>query len=179
MKLELKRPEKTVEFCLDGSLYAEYQEAERELQDARKKALAVRDGRMSDPAKPLAQKVVDLGEQIRAESATFLLRALNRKRWQTIVAENPARKDNAADKGYNFNLDAVLGEAIPESIVSVSKDGEPVEFDPAADWDALADEMTDRQYEDFGYAVLELNRGRQEVPFSLDAYRKIAASEKT
>ena len=179
MKLELKRPEKTVEFCLDGSLYAEYEAAVRDLEDARKKALAVRDERLTDPAKPIAVRVVELSERIKAESVTFLLRALNRKMFQTLVAENPARKDNQSDKGYGFNLDAVLQAAIPASIVGVSKEGDPVDFDPATDWEALADEMTDRQYDDFGLAVLELNRGRQEVPFSLDAYRKIAASDKT
>jgi hypothetical protein len=179
LKLELKRPEKTVEFCLDGGLYAEYAAATRELEDTRKKALARRDDRLTDPSLPIAKKVVDLAEQIRAESIHFLLRALTRKRWQTLVAENPSREGNAADKGYGFNLDAVLVAAIPESIVSVTKDGEPVEFTPAEDWEALADEMTDRQYEDFGVAVLELNRGRQEVPFSLDAYRKMLASDQT
>lgn len=179
MKLELKRPEKTVEFCLDGSLYAVHAEAVKDLAEARKKSLANRDGRMTDPTIPLAKRVMEIGAQVEAESAHFLLRALQRKRWQTLVAENPSRDGNASDKGYGFNLEAVLNVAIPESIVSVTRNGESVEFDPAEDWDALADEMTDRQYEDFGIAVLELNRGRQEVPFSLDAYRKTLDSDKT
>lgn len=176
MKLEVKRPEKVVEFCLDGELYAEYQAAKDDLDVSRRKALA--DKRLADPTLALARDVVELGEKIRSESVKFLIRGLPRKRWGTLTAENPAREGNQIDKGYGFNLEAVMLEAIPESIVSVSKDGEPVEFDPAADWEATAEDMTDIQYEDFVIAVLSVNRGRQEVPFSLDAYRQISDSEK-
>jgi hypothetical protein len=134
---------------------------------------------MADPTVALAHALVELGEKIRAESVKFLLRGLPRKRWGTLTAENPAREGNQIDKSYGFNVEAVMIEAIPESIVSVSKDGEPVDFDPAADWEATAEDMTDIQYEDFVLAVLTVNRGRQEVPFSLDAYRQISGSEKT
>lgn len=177
MKLEVKRPEKFVEFCLDGELHGEYETAKAELDMARRKALA--DKRLNDPTIKLAQHVVDLGDKIRAESVRFLIRGLPRKRWATLTAENPAREGEALDKSYGCNIEAVMIEAIPESIVSVTRDGEPVDFDPAKDWEGTADDMTDIQYEDFVVAVLTVNRGRQEVPFSLDAYRRISDSDKT
>ena len=55
--------------------------------------------------------------------------------------------------------------------------GESLPFDPAKEWDALADDMTDSQYEEFVLAVLRVNKGRNEVPFSLSAYRTIQASD--
>ena len=39
--------------------------------------------------------------------------------------------------------------------------------------------MTDSQYEDFVLATLRVNKGRNEVPFSLSAYRTIQASDQT
>ncbi|MFC3299640.1 hypothetical protein FJV46_10700 [Arthrobacter agilis] len=179
MKLEVKRPEQTVQFCLDGALYAQYATAEEELKEARKKDLATKDSRLNSTTTKLARELVELRGRIQQESVSFLMRGMNRKEWATLTAENPPREGSAVDKPYGFNVEAVIDTAIPRSIVSVTKDGEPVEFDPAKDWDETADEMTDRQYEDFGMAVIALNRGRQEVPFSLDAYRRIQDSAAT
>ncbi|GAA1337127.1 hypothetical protein [Arthrobacter roseus] len=177
MKLEVKRPEKYVEFCLDGDLYGEYETAKEELDLARRKAMA--DKRLNDPAVELARKLIALGDKIRGESVRFLLRGMPRKRWATLMAENPPRDGDAVDKAHGFNVEAVMIEAIPESIISVTKDDKAIEFTPAEDWSPTADDMTDIQYEDFVVAVLSVNRGRQEVPFSLDAYRRISDSDKT
>jgi hypothetical protein len=49
--------------------------------------------------------------------------------------------------------------------------GEALEFDAATEWGPLADDMTNSQYEDFVLAVLRVNAGRNEVPFSLSAFR--------
>ena len=51
--------------------------------------------------------------------------------------------------------------------------GEVLPFDPAKEWDALADEMTNSQYEDFVLAAMRVNAGRNDVPFSLSAFRMI------
>jgi len=39
--------------------------------------------------------------------------------------------------------------------------------------------MTDSQYEDFVLATLRVNKGRNEVPFSLSAFRMIQPSDQT
>lgn len=175
MKLTVKRPETTVEFCLDGELYSRYEELNADLTEARQRALA--DKRLNDNTSGLAKLVVEVTEQMRAESATFTLRGMPRKDWAKLVAENPAREGNALDKTYGFNLEAVMNTAIPVCIVSVKKDGETVDFDPTTEWDALADDMTDSQYETFVVKTLTVNRGRQEVPFSQAAYKLTADSE--
>lgn len=175
MKLSVKRPETTVEFCLDGELFSRYEELNADLTEARKRSLA--DNRLNSEPAIIAKKLVEVAEQMRAESATFTLRGMPRKDWAKLIAENPPREGNQADKDYGANAEAIMAAAIPACIVSVKKDGETVEFDPATDWDALAEEMTDAQYDAFVIKTQSVNRGRQEVPFSQAAYKLTADSE--
>lgn len=175
MTLNIKRPETTVEFCLDGEMYSRYEELNADLKESRQRDLA--DKRVNSPTSGLARQLVELTEQMRAESVTFTLRGMPRQKWRDLVAANPPREGNQLDKTYNCNLDAVMEVAIPACIVSVKKNGEPEEFNPAKEWDALADDMTDSQYEDFVVKTLTVNRGRQEVPFSQAAYKLTADSE--
>lgn len=170
MKLSIKRPETTVEFCLDGQLYAEWAQANAELTEARNMRLA--DSRLQDPAREAAMKVQRLESLMKENTATFLIRGMKRMDWDRLVAENPPKEGNKADEQRGFNLAGLCMTGIPSSIVSVTKNGEPVDFDPSTEWDALADEMTDSQYEDFQIAILTVNRGRNEVPFSPAAWRE-------
>lgn len=175
MKLTVKRPETTVEFCLDGELFSRHEELNADLTEARKRSLA--DGRLNGEPAIIAKKLVELTEQMRAESVTFTLRGMPRKDWAKLVAENPPRDGNQGDKNNGANLEAIMGTAIPACIVSVKKAGEAVEFDPETDWEPLADDMNDAQYDAFVLKTMAVNRGRQEVPFSQAAYKLTADSE--
>jgi hypothetical protein len=176
--LVVKRPETRVQFCLDGDLKADHEAAEAEFNATRSRALG--DARLNDPAKDLAKKVQDLEEAMKASSVTFLVRGLKRGDWNELVAEHAPREDNTLDKTYGFNVEALMKAAIPKSIAGVENSaGEPLDFDPAAEWDALADDMTDSQYEEFILATLRVNKGRNEVPFSLSAFRMIQSSDQT
>lgn len=178
MALVVKRPETRVPFCLDGDLKAAHEVAEAEFVAARSRSLA--DARLYDPAQALAKKVNDLEEEMKASTVSFLVRGMKRGDWNGLVAEHAPREGNALDKSYGFNVEALMKVAVPKSIVGVeSSKGEALPFDPGAEWDALADDMTDSQYEDFVLAVLRTNKGRNEVPFSLSAYRMIQDSDQT
>jgi hypothetical protein len=122
--------------------------------------------------------VQELEAQMRDSTVTFLIRGLKRGEWQELTAANPPRDKNQLDAGYGYNIEAVMLTAIPKSIVSVTntKD-EPLPFDPATEWDGLAEDMTNSQYEDFVLAVMKVNTGRNDVPFSLSASRMIQDSE--
>ncbi|MEV7606118.1 hypothetical protein AB0N65_11825 [Paenarthrobacter sp. NPDC089322] len=176
MTLTVKRPETRVSFCLDGDLKAAHEAAEAEFNAARTKSLG--DARLNSGLKQLAQKVTDVEAEMKASTVEFLVRGLKRSAWQDLVAEHAPREGNATDKAYGFNLETLMVAAIPACIAAVENQaGEALEFDPATEWDALADDMTDSQYEDFVMAVLRVNKGRNEVPFSLSAYRTIQASD--
>ena len=178
MALVVKRPETRVMFCLDGDLKAAHEEAEAEFNAARSRSLA--DARLNDPTKDLARAVNALEEEMKASTVAFLVRGMKRGDWNDLVAEHSPREGNALDKSYGFNVEALMIVAIPKSIAAVENHtGEALDFDAAAEWDALADDMTESQYEDFVLAVLRTNKGRNEVPFSLSAFRMIQASDQT
>jgi len=178
MALVVKRPETRVSFCLDGDLKAAHEEAEAEFNAVRSRSLG--DSRLNDPAKDLAKKVNDLEEAMKASTVSFLVRGMRRGDWNDLVAEHAPREGNALDKSYGFNVEALMKVAVPKSIAGVENSkGEPLDFDVSAEWDALADDMTDSQYEDFVLAALRVNKGRNEVPFSLSAFRMIQASDQT
>ena len=170
MTLIVKRPETRVSFCLDGDLQAAHEAAKAEYANLNTRRLA--DERLNGQAKDHAQKVVDLEEQMREATVTFVLRGLPRGEWSQLTAEHGPRDGNAVDKAYGFNPEAVMTIAIPKSIVGVENSkGEPLPFNPNDEWEALADEMTNSQYEDFVLGVLKVNAGRNDVPFSLSAFR--------
>lgn len=176
MALIVKRPETRVKFCLDGDLKAAHETAEAEYTATRSRAVA--DARLNDPAKDLAQKVLDLEAEMLASTVSFLVRGLPRGEWSGLTAKHAPRPDNATDKAYGFNVEALMIEALPLSIVGVENStGDPLDFDAVKEWDALADDMTNSQYEDFVLAVLRVNAGRNDVPFSLSAFRMIQDSE--
>lgn len=175
MALKLKRPQKNVDLCLDGTLRAAWEEADARLSLMRKERIG--DDRLNSPVKAIAQEVLDLQDQMKAETVTFTIQGLPRTEWEDLITTNPERADNATDKTYGFNATAVANTAIPASIVGVTQDGKKIEFDAATEWDALADDMTDQQYESFFLAVLMMNRGRQDIPFSTNASLEMRLSE--
>jgi len=178
MALTIKRPETRVAFCLDGNLKAEHEAAEAEFNATRSRALG--DTRLNDPARDLARKVSEIEDAMKASTVEFVIRGLKRAEWNDLVANHAPREGNALDKSYGFNVEALMTVAIPKGIAGVENQaGEPLDFDAAAEWDALAEDMTDSQYEEFILATLRVNKGRNEVPFSLSAYRMIQDSDRT
>jgi hypothetical protein len=178
MALTIKRPETRVAFCLDGNLKAEHEAAEAEFNEIRKRSLG--DSRLNDPSKDLAKKVTAIEEEMKAATVEFVVRGMKRADWNDLVANHAPRDGNALDKSYGFNVESLMTVAIPKGIAGVENQaGEPLDFDVAAEWDALADDMTDSQYEDFVLATLRVNKGRNEVPFSLSAFRMIQDSDQT
>jgi hypothetical protein len=105
---------------------------------------------------------------------------MKRGDWNELVAAHAPREDNTLDKTYGFNVESLMTVAIPQGIAGVENQaGEPLDFDVKTEWDALADDMTDSQYEDFVLATLRVNKGRNDVPFSLSAFRMIQDSDQT
>lgn len=176
MTLTVKRPETRVPFCLDGDLKATHEAAESEYTHANKRHLA--DPRLGSSVRKLAEKVQDLETQMQDSTVTFLIRGMKRGDWVELTSAHPPREKNSLDGNYGYNIEAVMLTAIPQSIVGVENNkGEPLDFNPAAEWEALAEDMTNSQYEDFILAVIKVNAGRNDVPFSLSAFRATQDSE--
>lgn len=178
MALTVKRPETLVRFCLDGELKSRHEAADAEYTAAKNRMIA--DKRMVDPTRALAQAVLDLESEMEKNTVVFTVRGFQRGKWSQLTAEHGPRQDNALDKAYGFNVESLMLEAIPAAIASVvDSEGAVVEFDPAKEFNALAEDMTNSQYEDFVLAVLRVNAGRNDVPFSLSAFRMTRDSDLT
>ena len=173
MSLTMKRAERRVTLCLDGELYAKYEEAEARLRDARLKAAP--DGRLNGGVAKAEKEVFELFEAQRKASVTFLLRALPRADWDALVAEHAPREDSELDADYGFNTATIFDAAIslekPATIVRVTDaEGVDQKFKPA-DWAALSADMSKAQHGPFEVAVNSLNGGVNEIPFSHTAYK--------
>lgn len=166
MSLSVKRPEKVVQLCLDAALRAEWEALTKRLADEMKRP--VQDDRLNQVsgAKDLARQVGEIEDRMAAETVEFTLRGMRRNDWAQKVAAHPPRKGDTADAQYQINTATFFDDVLAASIVDVTRAGSPIVFDPASEWSALADEMTNGQYSEFVDAVLELNRGAVGVPFS-------------
>jgi hypothetical protein len=176
MALTIKRPETRVSFCLDGDLQAAYEAADAEFANLSTRKLI--DERLNGQAKESAQRLVELEAQMQESTVSFVLRGMPRGEWGQLTAEHGPKEGNTTDKHYGYNMEAVMTIAIPKSIVGVENSkGERLPFNVTDEWEALAADMTDAQYEDFVLGVLKVNKGRSDVPLSLSAFRMMQDSE--
>lgn len=176
MTLTIKRAEKIVPLCLDLSLKADHERAE----DTLKRAIENTDRREADTSvREAAEAVRQLEDAMREHTVFFTIQAMRRKDWVEFEESHPARAGHDDDKAYDLDLSA-LDEAISASIVAVkSSTGEDVPLVPAKDWPALADEMSNAQWQAFAIAVLQANRGVVVTPFSQTASLEIRRSAPT
>ena len=174
-KFAVKRPTRTVSVCLDGDLTAEYELAKAKLAAEQKASKS--DTRLNSPASQWEKKHAELFAAQQEQTLTFTLRGLPRNVWDALKNDHPARKDNDLDDQFGFDTSMVFEKAMlaEGTIDSVMQGSEPVEF-TVEDWAGISDDLTDGQWGDFASALIELNAGRQSVPFSPAGYKKIQAS---
>ena len=174
-KFEIKRPTRTVSLCLDGDLTAEYELAKAKL--AAEQAASKGDTRLNSPASQWEKKHAELFAAQQEQTLVFTLRGLPRHVWDALKNDHPAREGEELDEQFGFDTSKVFDQAMlaDGTIASVEQGGEPVEF-TVEDWSSIADDLTDGQWGDFASALIELNAGRQSVPFSPAGYKKIQAS---
>lgn len=176
----ITRATRVVDLCLNMDLQGAWEVACKQLDDA--KNVAALDPREADTSVRDAAVVVQgLEAQMREHTIRFKLQARPRKEWAQWVAAHPAVPGDAADQAFGLHV-ADLDEVIVESVLAVTtRAGEPFEFDMASQWDELADEMTNPQWEMFALAVVDLNQGSggTQVPFSPAASLAILRSEPT
>lgn len=186
MGITIKRAEGLVEFCTDLALRGEWEQAQAALNESR---ASLSDRWINGDEREAAQAVQALEQQMAESTIVFRLRAVSRKQWQETVAAHPPREDNAADEAMGTNVssffDALLGQS-PDpakgresTIIAVNEkaSGDVIVFDPSADWQTLADDMTDGQYSEFAQKVFELNRGVVARPTSRAASLVMRGSE--
>jgi len=174
MALKIKRARKSVALVTDLDLAAEHERAVEAFNLARREAKKD-DRENSTAARAAAEVVRDLEERMRSSTVHVELEAMSRKAWAEFEEANPPRDDNETDKTFNINIPA-LDTAIGASVVGAfDHDGEPVEVS----WDEISDDLSQSQWQEFALAVLTLNRGTTDSPFSLAASAVIRNSDAT
>jgi len=162
-------PERTVEICLRGDLVAEHQQAERELERAKK---AAGNSLAGDGSGDLAERIQALEAEMQESVYTFRLRGLPSPDFRAFKAEHPIRIDD----GEPDKQDAVFG-------FNVEKGFEPLTrmclVDPELDdetWAQLLAKLTENQFEELAACAWVLNRGDVDIPFSSTAFELMRAS---
>ena len=175
MPIALTRPETTVELCQDASLQAVWEQARATLATAQQSALKDKREAGESPAVTQAKQALRQTEEyMQDQMLVFTLRALPRKRLEEIRAAHPPRQGDETDEALGIDIsagvDAIL--STPGFIVSVTRKntGEPVAFDPETEWDALADEMSNGQWEAFATKVFSIHQAKVVPGFTPAAY---------
>ncbi|MFF0823065.1 hypothetical protein ACFYUR_22110 [Micromonospora haikouensis] len=163
-------PERTVPICLRGDLTAEFEDLERQLDDALRTPATSLKG---DGSGAIADRMEALRSEMLAHTYRFRLRAMTRPRWHAFVAEHPPRPDgdqvDARDRVRGVNVETFFPALVRESVVDPQLD--------AGEWDRLIGEvLTDRQFDELSTAAWSLNRGEVDIPFSPAASRMTRSS---
>lgn len=170
MSIKIKRPEKVVPLCLDADLRAAWEAKVAELDQVKKVPAERLTGNAE--ATRLAGEVQGIEREMLGQVVRFRLRGLPRNVWAGLVTAHPVRDGNTGDRQFGVNtetfFDAVMGysEGGVSTVVEVTQDDGPVEFDAGTEWLPLAEDMTNGQYAGFVDALVEINRAAVSVPFS-------------
>lgn len=151
----LKLPETEVPICMRGDLQARFEELDRELESARRRPEDDSLASSGTEVRRLASEIEALRAEMQEHVRVFLLRALPRKAWSDLAKEHPPRKQ---DSPADFNRDTFPVAALSACSVKPSIG--------AAQAGKVVDHVTQGQWSALWNAILELNGGSGEVPFS-------------
>jgi hypothetical protein len=170
MLAEAQLPEKTVDVCLRGDLFAEHQAAEAELEQAEKVAELLNSLDGGAHVAELVERIEAIEATMREHTYPFRLRALSSAKYRALLAEHPPRKD--PDTGEVLDADKFIGANLVTFFDALAR---KCVVDPELDeagWRTLADEkLTDAQLDEIGSVAFRLSRGEVSVPFSQAASR--------
>jgi hypothetical protein len=153
----LKLPETEVPICMRGDLQARFEELERDLEAARRAPEPDSLGDVSDSIR-IAQQVEALRAEMQQHVRYFLLRAKPRKEWSDLVKEHKPRKQDAP---ADFNRETFPVAALAACCVRPSLSEEQA--------GRVVDHVTQGQWSTLWTAIMELNGGSGDVPFSYAA----------
>jgi hypothetical protein len=163
---EARLPEKTVDICLRGDLVADFEDLERQLEEAAASRSDALDAG-ADVAE-IAQRLEALTAEMREHTYAFRLRAMPKPKFRQLIADHPPRKVvNAAgeeefherDRMVGLNYDTFFDALVRGAVVDPELTN--------AEFDLLLDEkLTDQQFGALSDAAWNLNVKGVDIPFS-------------
>lgn len=160
-------PERTVDLCLRGDLQAEWENLQRNLEEA-KRVPDMRSLGDPPPGAELEDAIHALEVTMAASVLTLTLRALNRKAFQDLALKHPPRPDDQRDKMYGLNFESFNADLIRACCVDPELDDDQ--------WAHLIEVITPGQYRLLGDTCEVLNHSPVDVPFSSNASPRAPAS---
>ncbi|HET8717402.1 MAG TPA: hypothetical protein VFM50_06590, partial [Nocardioidaceae bacterium] len=165
MLAEAKLPERTVAICLRGDLVAQHEQAERDLETAQK---AQTDSLAGSGAGAIVERIEALEAQMRDSTYPFLLRALPRHEFRTLMTGHPPRKTDdggvVQEDALGVNRETFFPAMIRASVVDPELSDD--------EWTDLLDaRLTDHQFQELAWTAWALNANEIDIPFSLAASR--------
>lgn len=164
----IKRPTKTVDIVTDLDTLAQAVDLKQQIDDATPNTAGMTDAEICAAKKATDKLRRELKTKLKTideSTVTLTLRGLGSSRWNQIVLATTTVDQKTGKQERDINR--LLTEALPEMIISVEQQGEPVEFDPAADVPALLEAIVDTQTVELLVAVQQLNTPQVEVPKAL------------
>lgn len=160
--------QRSIALCLRGDLVSEYEDLDRQREEAGKTDTGDSLASGSAAATIVAQMDA-LREQMKAGTITVVLRAMNRKAFRKLCTLHPVRRDedgtpNREDVGLGVNTETLWDPLIRASWST------PV-IDKARMTKLLDEVLSDRQYQVLASVAWEVNRDDVDVPFSYAASR--------
>ena len=164
----IKRPTKTVDIVTDLDALAQAVDLKQQIDDATPNPAGMTDAEICAAKKATDKRRRELKTKLKTideSTVTLTLRGLGSSQWNQIVLATTTVDQKTGKQERDINR--LLTEALPEMIISVERQGEPVEFDPAADVSALLEAIVDTQTVELLVAVQQLNTPQVEVPKAL------------
>ncbi|WP_326828674.1 hypothetical protein OIE13_22300 [Streptosporangium sp. NBC_01810] len=172
IKSKARLPEKLVPLYL-GSLQAEFEDLERQLDEERAKpnpGTLASAGRTPEEIK-LAEAIEDLRQEMQADVTVFRLRALPKGKWTSLMAKHPPRTEDR-EEGNAYNMETGPIAAVAACCVDPQMSVPEVE--------ELVDEMlTQGQWDALWSTVFYLNRRKFDVPSSVAASEILRSSKRS
>ena len=164
----IKRPTKTGDIVTDLDALAQAVDLKQQIDDAAPNTAGMTDAEIcaaKKAADKLRRELKTKLKTIDESTVTLTLRGLGSSQWNQIVLATTTVDQKTGKQERDINR--LLTEALPEMIISVEQQGEPVEFAPQTDVPALLEAIVDTQTVELLVAVQQLNTPQVEVPKAL------------
>lgn len=164
----IKRPTKTVDIVTDLDALAQAVDLKQQIDDATPNPAGMTDAEICAAKKATDKLRRELKTKLKTideSTVTLTLRGLGSSQWNQIVLATTTVDQKTGKQERDINR--LLTEALPEMIISVEQQGEPVEFDTQTDVPALLEAIVDTQTVELLVAVQQLNTPQVAVPKAL------------
>lgn len=162
-----KAPQVVVPICARADLMADYERLQEELQKALRdnsQSLAGANGQA------VREKIYELEDEMEANTMEFVLQALPSNEYRRILAENPPRKEDEADK-VAFNRDTFPAALLAECCVQPE-----MSYEQALE---VLLKISDGQFAKLWNSLLLVNVGEDKTPKSARPFKLAGSSGKS